>query len=160
MFVFIGREFKAIFLSTLEPVVDGYSRNHTKSFSNRFVFNTAITRAQSLVVSVGNPFLLLKMEEKMILTLGCMEECKCWSRYLKDCLENKTITFDDTLNLSREKQDSILRKLEALVEEQLLKKIHVSKNETPLNLDEVLLSANFPPLSVQKKSVSHEQSTG
>ena len=150
---FTGREFKALFLSTSEPVIDGNSLNPTKSFSNRYVFNTAVTRAASLVVSVGNPFLLLKMEENMILNYGYDEQCKCWSTYLKDCLANKTVIFDDALALSRTKQKRILRKLHSLVEEQLLKKVNSSKRGPTLSVDQVVLSTNFAPLALQKRSL-------
>ena len=60
----------------------GRSLNPTKSVCNRYVFNTAVTRAKSLVVCVGNPFLLLKMEEQ--------SEFKCWKEYLKRCMECST----------------------------------------------------------------------
>ena len=55
-----------MFLSTTEPTTtEGESKNPTKSPCNQYVFNTAITRAQSLVVCVGNPFLLMKIEENV-----------------------------------------------------------------------------------------------
>ena len=63
--LFTGHEFDAVFISTSEPTVmlDGglvSPSDPTKSISDRFVFNTVITRSRSLVVAVGNPFLLLK----------------------------------------------------------------------------------------------------
>ena len=80
-----GREFKAIFISTVECIQDGFlSVNPTKSFCNRYVFNTALTTAQSLVVCAGNPFLLLKVEAAMDNPAGC------WREYFKLCIEQET----------------------------------------------------------------------
>ena len=80
-----GREFKALFISTMECVKDGFqSANPTKSFCSRYVFNTALTRAKSLVVCAGNPFQLLKVEAAMPDYVGC------WREYIKRCLENGT----------------------------------------------------------------------
>ena len=80
-----GREFKALFISTVECVHDGFqSANPTKSFCNRYVFNTALTRAQSLVVVAGNPFLLLKVEAAMPMPMGC------WREYLRRCMDHNT----------------------------------------------------------------------
>ena len=81
----VGREFKALFISTMECVQDGFqSANPTKSFCNRYVFNTALTRAKSLVVCVGNPFQLLEVEAAMSNPVGC------WREYFKRCIENDT----------------------------------------------------------------------
>ena len=64
--MFLGREFRAIFVSTTEATDNnGLCKNPTKSMTDPFVFNTVITRAQSLVVCVGNPYFLLRLEEKM-----------------------------------------------------------------------------------------------
>ena len=52
------------------------------------MFNTAITRAQSLVVSIGNPFMLLKIERYMEQKYGF--KARCWREYLKRCIECKT----------------------------------------------------------------------
>ena len=74
--------------------MEGEPQNLTKSVSDRFVFNTAITRSQYLVVAVGNPFLLLHIEK-------CMENIdgqgavNCWSQYMRQCLECNTFHFTD-----------------------------------------------------------------
>lgn len=87
-----GKQFRAVFLCTWEPKEgDGTTRIPEKSLSNPYVFNTAITRAQSLVVTVGNPFMLLKMEDGMAKVHG--DKGRCWSNYLKSCLKNSTIFF-------------------------------------------------------------------
>ena len=86
---YIGREFRAIFIGTSEVTSDKCATlNPTKSICDRYVFNTAITRAQSLVVSVGNPFVLLRMEQHMKDKYG--DGGKCWSEYIRRCLECKT----------------------------------------------------------------------
>ena len=104
-------------MSTSEPIEDdGSSIDHRKSLADRYVFNTAITRAQSLVVSVGNPFILLRLEKHMIQRYG--EKGKCWSSYLKRCLEKGTLIFDKSLGLAPDDEASCLSKIQSLVEEQ------------------------------------------
>ena len=111
-------------LSTSEPVTDKCaSANPTKSLCNPYVFNTAITRAQSLVVSVGNPFLLLKMEENMVKYPEYEHIGKCWSNYFKCCLEHKSMEIAPSLMLSTEKQEETLMKIKGLVEKQLKLKV-------------------------------------
>ena len=113
-----GREFRALFLSTSEPTKkNGETCNPTKSICDRYVFNTAITRARSLVVSVGNPFMLLKTERHMIRKYG--EKGKCWSQYLKTCLDNGTLIIHSSLRLSRAQQQACMEKLRRLVEDRL-----------------------------------------
>lgn len=118
IYVCTGREFRALFVSTSEPTKrNGSTKNPTKSLTDRFVFNTALTRAQSLVVSFGNPFLLLKMEEFMVKRYG--EKGKCWSNYLKCCLENNTVHFSNYLKLSSTQEESCISNLRELVDKQL-----------------------------------------
>ena len=79
----VGREFRAVFISTLEATgANGAAVNPTKSICDQYVFNTIITRAQSLVVCVGNPFLLLSIESHSRNIKKC-----CWKEYIKRCLE-------------------------------------------------------------------------
>ena len=79
--MYIGREFRAVFISALEATTaSGATVNPTKSICDQYVFNTIITRAQSLVVCVGNPFLLLSIESHT-------GQKQCWREYLKRCLE-------------------------------------------------------------------------
>ncbi|KAL5493254.1 hypothetical protein EMCRGX_G014403 [Ephydatia muelleri] len=83
----LGCEFRALFIGTSEPTWEnGESCNPTKSICDAYVFNTALTRAQSLVVAVGNPLALLHMESLYSL---CKE--KCWTEYLTQCLDHNTI---------------------------------------------------------------------
>ena len=117
-FTSAGYEFRALFLSTSEPTKEnGETRNPTKSICDRYVFNTAITRARSLVVSVGNPFMLLKTESHMIRKYG--EKGKCWSQYLKTCLDHDTLSIHSSLGLSNTEQQACIEKLKRLVEERL-----------------------------------------
>ena len=86
----VGQEFRALFISTSEPTkANGETRDSTKSISDPHVFITAITRARSLVVAVGNPFMLLKREEHMVRKYG--DRGYCWSLFLKACLDNKSV---------------------------------------------------------------------
>ena len=140
-----GREFRFLLLSTSEPTTDdGYITNPTKSFCDRFVFNTAITRAQSLIVSVGNPFLLLEVEKLMIMRYG--DKGKCWSNYLDYCLRHKTISFSDS-QLSRTKQKKILSKVREIVKERLSRDF-ASEPITPAPAGRNVFSNadEFPPL--------------
>ena len=78
-----------MFLSTVEPVdEDGNTTNPTKSPCDPYVFNTVLTRSKSLVVVVGSPVALLKIEEHMVKKYG--SRARCWSSYLKLCLEKRT----------------------------------------------------------------------
>ncbi len=111
-----GREFRALFLSTSEPThSDGSTRNPTKSLSDRHIFNTALTRAQSLVIAVGNPFLLLKIEQTMLVKYG--DKGKVWSNYLKRCFEHDSFVVPPTLKLKKKKLEAIVACLRALVSE-------------------------------------------
>ena len=82
-----------MFLSTSEPLeLDGRSQDPQKSLCNPHVFNTAISRAKSQVVAIGNPFMLLKVEEVM----GSRR--KCWREYIKLCLKGNKIYFPSKYN--------------------------------------------------------------
>ena len=84
--LFAGREYRALFISTVEVTKeDGSTLNPTKSLCDQYAFNTIITRAQSLIVCVGNPFLLFSTEK-------CTPNYKihCWREYVKRCLETSS----------------------------------------------------------------------
>ena len=84
--VSVGREFRAVFLSTAEPTTpEGKPKNPTKSPCSQYVFNTVITRSKSLVVCAGNPFPLMKSEKRMD------NECQCWRDFIRRCIENRTL---------------------------------------------------------------------
>ena len=68
-----------MFLSTFEPTDQyGKPRSPVRSVCNRYVFNTIITRAKSLIYAIGNPFLLLKM--------GTHFDFNCWEEYMQRCI--------------------------------------------------------------------------
>ena len=95
--LFVGREYRAIFVCTSEPVDhEGKTANPTKSICDRFVFNTVITRAQSLVVAVGNPYRLFKIEEQ------CPNGKGCWKEYVRHCIECHTLRCMDPIAFRRE----------------------------------------------------------
>lgn len=123
-FIHAGKEYKVLLLSTSEPMTEkGATANPTKSLCNPYVFNTAITRAQSLVVSVGNPFLLLKMEENMTKHPEYKEIGKCWSNYFKCCLENGSMEIASSLDICEEMKEEIFMKIKDLAEKSLNEKI-------------------------------------
>ena len=93
LFIYIGHEFQAVIISTLELIdEDGLSCNPTKSLLTPRIFNTTLSRSKSLVVAVGNPFSLLRAEEKM----GHPE--RCWKEYLKLCLKKDTVLFPEEIH--------------------------------------------------------------
>ena len=86
--MYLGREFQAVFVSTAEATdSSGCSKNPTKSMADQFVFNTVVTRAQSLVVCVGNPYFLFHLENKM------HPGKKFWLAYVNSCLECETFVY-------------------------------------------------------------------
>ena len=90
--IFAGREFRAIFISTLEVTKeDGSTLNPTKSICDQYVFNTIITRAQSLIVCVGNPFLLFSIEKYSSNHKDQDQVVLCWREYVKRCLEASSL---------------------------------------------------------------------
>ena len=81
-----GQQFKALLIGTSEPAWEnGESCNPTKSTCDPHVFNTVLTRAQSLVVAIGNPLALIHMESYSL----CKE--RCWAGYIRECLVHDTI---------------------------------------------------------------------
>ena len=116
--LFAGHEFRALFLSTAEPTwKDGKTRNPTKSICDHFVFNTVLSRARSLVVCVGNPFVLLRMESHMQEKYG--EKGKCWSNYLRLCSEHGTLIIDDSLGLDEQEKTESLQVLRFKIKQRL-----------------------------------------
>ena len=78
-------------MSTSEPTTtEGATRDSTKSISDPAVFITALTRARSLVVAAGNPFMLLRREEHMVRKYR--DRGHCWSLFLKACIDNGTLS--------------------------------------------------------------------
>ena len=90
--ILLGHEFRALFISTVE-CVDSSRRmmNPTKSLCNPYVFNTATTRARSLVVAVGNPFTLLSVEANVA------KPKYCWKEFIARCLEHNSFIIPDSV---------------------------------------------------------------
>ena len=78
-------------MSTIETIDPSTKNtcNPTKSPCDRYVFNTVLTRAKSLVVVVGSPLVLLEIEKRMVKLYGA--QGKCWSLYILNCLQNNTL---------------------------------------------------------------------
>lgn len=75
----------------LEPLKDGKIKEYfTKSLFNHFVFNTVITRAKTLVVTVGTPLEILDFEDQYISEAD--GEIKCWHEYLQLCKAGGTLS--------------------------------------------------------------------
>ena len=119
-----------LFLSTFEATnLDGSTRNPTKSIVDPYVVNTAVSRARSLVVSVGNPYLLLSMEKHMCKKYG--EKAKYWSNYIKTCIEHDSFVFHYKIDVDKNKE---IDKLQELVTKQIERKYEVEECKTPLYL--------------------------
>ena len=59
------------------------------------MFNTVITRAQSLVVAVGNPYRLFDIEEKNPNGAGC------WKEYITQCFKKYTVKCSNLKKLQK-----------------------------------------------------------
>ena len=89
-----GREYRATFICTSEPVNSSFiPLEKTKSLCDPAVFNTVITRALSMIVAVGNPFRLLKIENENYVKKNGLESC--WFSYMRHCWEIKSLTFSN-----------------------------------------------------------------
>ncbi len=109
---YLGEEFQALFLSTTEPMDSaGNTTNPTKSPCNPYVFNTVLTRSKSLVVAVGSPVALLGIEEHMVKKYG--SKARCWSSYLRICLEKGTFSIPPSVEPSKIKAKQFELRLKA-----------------------------------------------
>ena len=97
-------------IESLNPL--GLPYHPTKSLCSPSVFNTAITRATSLIVAVGNPYTLLAVEKKMD------KDNRCWAEYFRQCIE---------ANAFKGASDSVIQELRYLVEEKVC---HLPENAT------------------------------
>ena len=107
MYIFscAGREFTAVFIGTCEATdEDGIPKNTTKTIINRYVFNTALTRAKYLVVAVGNPLQLLQKEQNMIERYPEHRNYHCWKEYIRRCIECNS--FQLPKDLKKEEADT------------------------------------------------------
>ena len=135
----LGEEFRALFLSTTEPVDSkGNTTNPTKSPCDPYVFNTVLTRSKSLVVVVGNPLALLRIEEHMEKIYG--EKAQCWSSYMKLCARNGTFILPQTMDNTERKS---LKSLETKLKMQLVG----SNSSSEPNLQKTETMLKFQPCS-------------
>lgn len=61
-----------------------------------------MTRAKSLVIGVGNPFHLLRMEKQVVKNHG--KRGNCWSTFLRSCLAHHTLKFQNLSSLEDEEE--------------------------------------------------------
>ena len=115
-------------MSTFEAThEDGSTRNPTKSIMDPYVVNTVISRARSLVVSVGNPYQLLKMEQHMCRRYG--EKGKYWSNYIKQCLHHKSLVFHPSTGVYDADKQSQIDRLSREVEKLIATKYHLDASK-------------------------------
>ena len=131
LLIYTGAEYSILSLSTTEPVMNDIDNisidDSTKSLNNPYVFNTAISRARDCVIASGNPFILLKIEKLMEKEYpGNM--AKCWSSYLKHCLEKGTVLFDSCLAITDKQKGVCLDLMRKGVEEQLGVEVIMDQN--------------------------------
>lgn len=107
-----------LILSTYEAInEDGSTRNPTKSITDPYVINTAISRARSLIVSVGNPYLLFSIETCMCKKYG--EKGKFWSNYIKSCIEKNSFVFHHSSGVFDADKQKELARLKKAVKKQI-----------------------------------------
>ena len=136
-FNWIGREYRAIFICTSEPAKQDCSpEEKTKSLCEATVFNTVITRACSLVVACGNPFRILKMEEKM----GNSKHC--WMEFLHRCMENRSLLLSKDLSKQRDLYKDALHKLEEIMFERASRNLMALPELRPDTGDSIMQSYN------------------
>ena len=69
-------------------------------------------------MSVGNPFLLLKMEKRMVHFYDGEQNARCWSMYLDLCLQHGTVEFDQNLMLNDQQMKDYLEKIRLSIRDQ------------------------------------------
>ena len=103
---YVGQEYSLLLISASESLESsGRPFDLLKSFCHPAVFNTAITRARSLVVAVGNPLVLMMSE-------ATMDEPKwCWKEFITRCLLDNVFVVPDRLKNKYSKVRSQLQKI-------------------------------------------------
>ena len=132
-------------MSTVESLDStGCPFNPTKSLCCPSVFNTAITRAKSLIVAVGNPYVLMHTEMKM---QG--NEHRCWAEYLQRCFKTKTVLAREGIDIAA------IEELQQFVDAKLRESVPVQKaiEESPTRTKDQKLEheASFQYLQQQLK---------
>ena len=146
----VGCEYEAIFLSTAEPTTrGGKSKNPTKTPCSQYVFNTALTRAKSLVVCAGNPFLLMTIEESM------GNECSCWKEYIRRCILSKTFVVPSNLQHTSSNPIKVLQ--EMIFKTSINSSVHISTKDSILKSFQQALKS-VPQYKYSKLQIIQEQS--
>ena len=74
------------------------------------MFNTLLTRAKSLVVVAGSPYVLLRTEEKME---GGGRSC--WKMFIKSCIDHETFIIPRSVEINKKKQSDFVDNLKTVV---------------------------------------------
>lgn len=131
LYIYVGQEYDSLYISTCEPThPSGETRNPTKSICDPLIFNTALTRARSLIVSFGNPYLLLSIEEHMNQTYS--GGGRCWSQYMLKCLHRGTLIIHDSIIKHPNEQGKYKEKLMLTLESihPIAAKEHINAGKT------------------------------
>ena len=88
-------------MCTAQPVNQDYSPfDPVKSMCDPFMFNTIVTRPKSLLVVIGNPFRLRKIEQithSGKIDQNIQDPPACWSEYLYQCWEGGSLQLSAKL---------------------------------------------------------------
>ena len=115
----LGRQFDAVFVCTAQPVNQDYSPfDPVKSMCDRYMFNTIITRPKSLLVVIGNPFRLRKIEQTT------PDPPACWSEYLYQCWEGGSLHLSAKLRETPGACKKQLGELEEVMFQRAVDKLH------------------------------------
>lgn len=160
-YLFVGQEYQTVVLSTTEALnQDGSSLDATKSFCDPYVFNTVITRAKSLVIAVGNPFILLNLEKFFVREYGEEHNAYCWSTYLDLCMKNESFHVDSRLALTEENKSKLLGEIRAKIADSQQKKMEkLEKENKELKQQVQELQLNIAHLEQQLEKVRMLQNT-
>lgn len=137
-------------MSTTEEVHDrGSTRNPTRSLCDPYVFNTAVTRARSLVVAVGNPFFLLRMEQQVVRQHG--KRGNCWSTFLKNCIQRGTLQLPKALSEAEQKE--IIQELQTSIEK-LDPDVIISERDVVISERDAVISERDAVISERDAAIS------
>ena len=113
----------------------GIPNNTTKTIMNRYVFNTALTRAKYLVLAVGNPLQILHREQKMYEIDPNNHSFMCWKEFIKRCIECKSLYLPNNVQADERKHFTELlhQRVFSGNERRVLENINYGDNDSILN---------------------------